>query len=123
MHFLVRYYLKGELKLENNECMLQDMGYEKFEKLVAMIGGKWKLRIIYMLASHEVLRYSELKRLVSGITHKMLTQQLRELEHDGLVFRKEYQQIPPKVEYSMTDMGRDLKIVVSSMHTWISKYL
>lgn len=76
-----------------------------------------------MLASHEVLRYSELKRLVSGITHKMLTQQLRELEHDGLVFRKEYQQIPPKVEYSITDMGRDLKIVVSSMHTWISKYL
>ncbi|MBQ8935833.1 MAG: winged helix-turn-helix transcriptional regulator [Oscillospiraceae bacterium] len=87
-----------------------------------MIGGKWKLRIVYMLAFHKVLRYGELKRLLSPVTHKMLTAQLRELEKDGLVSRKEYQQIPPKVEYSLTEMGRDLKPVVKEMYLWIAKY-
>lgn len=108
------------MKLES--CYLKDFGYEQFEKVVGMIGGKWKLRIIYMLAFHEVLRYGELKRLLSPITHKMLTTQLRELEKDGLVTRKEYQQIPPKVEYSMTKMGRDLQPVVKEIHDWITKY-
>ena len=108
------------MKTEN--CYLRAFGYEKFEKVVNMIGGKWKLRIIYMLAIHEVLRYGELKRLLSPITHKMLTAQLRELEKDGLVNRKEYQQIPPKVEYSLTPMGRDLRPVVKEMHTWIMRY-
>lgn len=87
-----------------------------------MIGGKWKLRIIYVLASHEILRYGELKRLLAPITHKMLTTQLKELEKDGLINRKEYQQIPPKVEYSLTQMGRDLKPVVKEMHAWIMQY-
>lgn len=103
-------------------CYLRDFGYEKFEKVVGMIGGKWKLRIIYMLASHEVLRYGELKRLLSPITHKMLTTQLKELEKDGLINRKEYHQIPPKVEYSMTKMGSDLQPIVKEIHNWISKY-
>lgn len=108
------------MKLE--PCYLKDFGYEKFEKVVNMIGGKWKLRIIYMLAFHEILRYGELKRLLSPITHKMLTTQLRELEKDGLITRKEYSQIPPKVEYSMTDMGRGLQPVVKEIYNWICKY-
>lgn len=103
-------------------CYLRDTGYEKFEKVVNMIGGKWKLRIIYMLAFHEILRYGELKRLLTPITHKMLSAQLKELERDGLVHRKEYQQIPPKVEYSLTQMGRDLKPVVKEMYQWITQY-
>ena len=82
------------MKLE--PCYLKDFGYEKFEKVFNMIGGKWKLRIIYMLAFHEILRYDELKRLLSPITHKMLTTQLRELEKDSLITHKEYSQIPPK---------------------------
>lgn len=108
------------MKLEN--CFLKDVGYAKFEKVVNMIGGKWKLRIIYVLAFHEILRYGELKRLLSPISHKMLTAQLKELEKDGLVNRKEYQQIPPKVEYSLTQMGRDLKPVVKEIHNWIIQY-
>ncbi len=108
------------MKMEN--CFLKDIGYEKFEKVVNMIGGKWKLRIIYVLAFHEVLRYGELKRLLSPITHKMLSTQLKELEKDGLVHREEYQQIPPKVEYSLTQMGRDLKPVVKEIHNWITQY-
>lgn len=108
------------MDIEN--CYLKDVGYEKFEKVVNMIGGKWKLRIIYVLALHEMLRYGELKRLLSPITHKMLATQLKELEKDGLVNRKAYEQIPPKVEYSLTKMGRDLKPVVKEMYHWITCY-
>ena len=108
--------------MEKESCYLKDFGYEKFERVVEMLGGKWKLRIIYMLAFHEVLRYGELKRLLSPITHKMLTTQLKELEKDGLILRTEYPQVPPKVEYSMTEMGRSLQPVVKEMYLWISKY-
>ena len=99
--------------MESKICFLKDLGYEKFETAVGMIGGKWKLRIIYMLAVHGGLRYGELKRLLSPITHKMLTAQLKELEQDGLINRKEYHQVPPKVEYSMTEMGKGLQAVHS----------
>lgn len=108
--------------MKEENCYLREFGYEKFEMVVGMIGGKWKLRIIYMLAMHEVLRYGELKRLLSPITHKMLTAQLKELEQDGLINRKEYHQVPPKVEYSMTEMGRGLQPVVKEMYQWIQRY-
>lgn len=74
------------------------------------------------MAFHEILRYGELKRLLSPITHKMLSTQLKELDKDSLINRKEYQQIPPKVEYSLTQMGRDLEPVVKEIHKWILKY-
>lgn len=77
--------------MKPDECFLKEFGYERFEKVVNMIGGKWKLRIIYVLAFHEILRYGELKRLLSPITHKMLSTQLKELDKDGLINRKEYQ--------------------------------
>ena len=108
--------------MEKESCYLRDFGYEKFEKVIDMIGGKWKLRVIYMLALHEVLRYNELKRLLAPITHKMLTAQLKELEKDGFIIRTEYPQVPPKVEYSMTQMGRDLEPLVKEIHKWICKY-
>lgn len=63
-------------------------------------------------------RFSDLCRSMSGITQKMLTQQLRELEQDGIVFRKVYPQVPPKVEYSITPLGRSLKPVVNAIHRW-----
>ena len=74
--------------MKKEPCYLQDFGYERFETIVRIIGGKWKLRIIYMLAFHEVLRYGELKRLLAPITHKMLTNQLKELEKMGLLFAR-----------------------------------
>ena len=70
--------------MKKEPCYLQDFGYERFETIVGMIGGKWKLRIIYMLAFYEVLRYGELKRLLAPITHKILISQLKELEKEGL---------------------------------------
>lgn len=108
--------------MKTEPCYLQEFGYERFESVIKMIGGKWKLRIIYMLAFHEVLRYGELKTLLSPITHKMLTAQLKELEKDGLVARKEYSQVPPKTEYSLTKMGQDLRPIVRELFLWISKY-
>lgn len=108
--------------MKDTDCFLQEFGYERFEHAVEIIGGKWKLRIIYMLAFHERLRYGELKRLLSPITHKMLSTQLKELEKDRLIIRKEYPQIPPKVEYFLSEMSKDLQPVVQEMFYWISKY-
>lgn len=69
-----------------------------------------------------MLRYGELKRLLAPITDKMLTNQLKELEKDGLIIRKEYPQVPSKVEYYMTEMGKGLRSVVKAMYEWIEKY-
>jgi Predicted transcriptional regulators len=89
-----------------------------FEYTLSIISGKWKMRIIYELGCEETLRYGELKRNVSYITHKMLSTQLKELENDGIIKRKEYPQIPPKVEYSLTEKGRTLFPIVEEMCTW-----
>lgn len=108
--------------MKKDECLLRDMGYTRFETVVGMIGGKWKLRIIFILAFHEVLRYGELKKILHPITHKMLSVQLKELENDGLVVRTEYPQVPPKVEYSLSDRGRDLRPIVKELNAWMIKY-
>lgn len=89
-----------------------------FEYTLAIIGGKWKMKIIYELACGSTLRYSELKRNISLITHKMLSSQLRELESDGIVTRKEYPQIPPKVEYSLSEKGLSLVPLMNEMCNW-----
>ena len=87
------------------------------EVTVNIIGGRWKLLILYHLFQG-VKRFSELQRAVSGITQKMLTQQLREMERDGLVHREVYPQVPPKVEYSLTGLGESLRSVVDAMSRW-----
>jgi DNA-binding HxlR family transcriptional regulator len=82
-----------------------------------VIGGKWKPLIMFLLVE-KTMRFSELQRNIVTITQKMLTEQLRELEHDGLVFRKVYPQVPPKVEYSITKYGKTLLPVLDTMHKW-----
>ncbi|PLX97854.1 MAG: transcriptional regulator [Desulfuromonas sp.] len=82
-----------------------------------LIGGKWKGVILWHL-SHKTLRFSQLKRRLPGITQKMLTQQLRELERDGLVHRQVFAEVPPRVEYSLTETGRTLKPTLEKMCAW-----
>lgn len=77
-----------------------------FDYTLSIIGGKWKMKIMYQLAFHGVTRYGELKRRVPGITYKVLTSQLNDLEHEGVIKRVEYDQTPPKVEYSLTPEAR-----------------
>ena len=89
-----------------------------FEYTLSIIGGKWKMRILYQLLHNGILRFNELKRRIPGITYKMLSSQLKELENDGLVLRKEYPQVPPKVEYSLSERGLSLMPVLNSMCDW-----
>ena len=87
------------------------------EFTLSFIGGKWKV-VIWWHLRKEMKRFGELKRLIPGVTQTMLTQQLRELEKDGIVHRKVYAEVPPRVEYSLTDFGRTLKPVVYPMVVW-----
>ncbi|AXF84406.1 putative HTH-type transcriptional regulator YybR [Ephemeroptericola cinctiostellae] len=82
-----------------------------------IIGGKWKALIIYHLING-TQRFNSLQRSMAGITQRMLTLQLRELEADGLIHREVYPVIPPKVEYSLTAFGRTLLPVIYAMHAW-----
>ena len=84
---------------------------------INIIGGKWKPIILHML-SEGTMRFGELKRNIPPVSQKMLTQQLRELEADGIVNRKVYAEVPPKVEYSLTDRGVTLKPVLQDLYTW-----
>lgn len=87
-----------------------------------VIGGKWKLLILWHLTNSS-MRFSQLMREMSGITQKMLTQQLRELEGDGLISRKVYPEVPPRVEYAMTPYGLSLKPVLTKMCEWGEKHI
>src|SRR5215831_10662855 len=91
------------------------------ETTLAVIGGRWKVLILQQLLGG-VRRFNELYRALAGITHKTLTQQLREMEADGIISRKVYPQIPPKVEYSLTPLGRTLKPVLTAMHNWAARH-
>lgn len=83
----------------------KDMNYRP-ELVLEKIGGKWKMPILWRLSQKNVWRYSELKRSLGAISHKMLSKQLKELEQEGLVMRIMYPVIPPKVEYGLTERGR-----------------
>lgn len=104
-------------KYENGEvCCLVDL-------TMRVIGGKWKAIILWHLHQGRVLRYGELKRALGKITHKMLTSQLRELESMDMVNRREYYQIPPKVEYSLTQRGESIIPILVSMCDWSREHI
>lgn len=94
-----------------------DEAWCPIERTLGVIGGVWKLIIIRELLTG-TKRYGYLHRTIGGVTHKMLTQQLRELERDGVLHREVYKQIPPKVEYSLTELGTRLAPILEAMHQW-----
>lgn len=92
------------------------------ESTIELIGGKYKALILWHL-SQNTLRFSELRKAISGVTAKMLTQQLRELEAQELIQREVFPIIPPKVEYSLTELGKSLLPILVAMRDWGAEYL
>lgn len=105
---------KAEISKEDIHCPV--------EATLSLIGGKYKSLIIWNLVG-KTLRFSELRRDIPSATPKMLTQQLRELEAAGLISRKVYAVVPPKVEYSLTPLGASLRPILESMYQWGASYL
>ena len=91
------------------------------EVAIKVIGGRWKLLVLQQLLSG-VKRFGELHQSLGTVSHRTLTHQLRELESDGIVRRKVYRQVPPKVEYSLTPLGETLKPVLKVIHDWAETY-
>ena len=91
------------------------------ETTLTLIGDKWKVLILRDLMN-KTLRFGELKRSIGTVSQKVLTAQLRDLEHDGLVHREVFAEVPPRVEYSLTDTGRSLEPVIDSMRIWGESY-
>ena len=94
---------------KNYECPL--------EMTIDLIGGKWKVLLLWHL-SGGVVRFNEFNRIFPGVSAKMLTQQLRDLEKNGFIHREVYPQVPPKVEYTLTDLGRTIIPILQEMNKW-----
>ena len=96
---------------------------ESMSRLQSVISGKWKILIIWYIAVYEVQRFHELQRRLDGITQATLTKQLRELEADGFLHRRVYPQVPPKVEYTLTEMGKRFVPILIQMKAWSDENL
>jgi DNA-binding HxlR family transcriptional regulator len=93
------------------------------EATLDVIGGKWKVVILFHLTHKGPHRFSELRRKIPGVSERMLTQQLREIEEDGIVHREVYPEVPPKVEYSLTDYGKTLRPITEVMCVWGQRHI
>ena len=133
------YYRIIEMSMTENSAVKAVMSYEEFLKQVKvgivtpkgncpvtpvllLFQAKWKNQVIYELCIHDKVRFGELKKALSGITNSMLATTLRSLEEDGIVSREQFNEIPPRVEYSFTEKGRDLLPVFYAMMNWGFKY-
>lgn len=123
---------------------MEELSYEEFIRLISegtskenalearkncpvnsvlnMLQGKWKNHVLFEMCAHEKVRFGGLKKALPDITNAMLTNTLRELEADGLVNRKQFNEIPPHVEYSLTEKGRDLMPIFYEIFSWGMKY-
>lgn len=114
---------------EPKECMSLSSRMEnkvfncEKELTLNIIGGKWKMLILWHLGREGTKRFGELKSLMPGITQRMLVNQLRELEEDHIVHREVYPVVPPKVEYSLTELGESLMPILEAMYDWGKQYL
>lgn len=88
------------------------------EYTIELLSGKWKMHVIWQVAKQEVIRFNELRRQLNGISNVMLAQTLQELEEAGVINRHQYNEIPPRVEYSLTELGQGLLPVFAVLETW-----
>ena len=103
------------------EDVTPDMAATGVEAAFRMLEGRWKMVIVFQLFDREVLRFSELERAIPGVSQKMLIQQLRDLERDGIVDRVVYPQVPPKVEYRLTAWGQAMCPALDALLEWAAQ--
>jgi len=109
--------------MKNDQLMTNETQLCAVDYAFKRIGGKYKARILWYLDMKKVLRYGELTRMLPDITTKMLTQTLRELEQDKLIIRQMYHEVPPKVEYSLSETGQELIPFIAHLHNWGKKQI
>ena len=103
------------------EDVTPEMAARGIEEAFRMLEGRWKMVILFQLFARPVLRFSELERAIPAVSQKMLIQQLRDLERDGIVERKVYAQVPPKVEYTLSEWGRALCPALDELLEWAAQ--
>jgi DNA-binding HxlR family transcriptional regulator len=118
---------RAALTLDQRSLMAKHKTYDcnggcPVEAALDRIGGKWKGILLYHLMSG-THRFNQLRRQLPSVTQRMLTKQLRELEKDGLIQRVVYPEVPPRVEYSLTALGRSLKPIINALRTWGENYV
>lgn len=96
---------------------------ESMCKFQSVISRKWKILIIWYISFYKMQRFNELQRRLDGITHATLANQLKELESDGLISRKAYPEVPPRVEYALTDLGESFVLLLKQMQAWSEENL
>ncbi len=119
--FYERYYRKGKRKMIKKYIEKANFEDTGFSYTLSLISGKHKMVILYCLMEFEVVRFNELKRYIKNVSDKTLSSNLKELEKNRLIIRKEYPQIPPKVEYSLSEMGKSLMGVLDQLCVWGEK--
>ena len=106
----------------SNRCISDEcLDATGFSYTLSLINGKYKMTILYTLMEFDVVRFNEMKKYIGKISYKTLSATLKELEADGLIHREEYPQIPPKVEYSLTERGKSLVPILDGMCEWGKK--
>ena len=111
--------------MSNKETLCESVGGKGcgLKKVINIVGGKWKIMILCVINRDEVVRYGDLRRAVFGITNTMLAQSLKELESDGLVIRKQYDEMPVRVEYSLSEKAKTLIPILLDLKKWGEKNL
>jgi DNA-binding HxlR family transcriptional regulator len=102
----------------NKQSLPRTCSTVELEEAIKAIEGRWKILILFHLFGAPVLRFSELRRAITGVSQKMLIQQLRDLEKDGIVERKVYPEVPPRVEYRLTKAGTALRPALKALQSW-----
>lgn len=106
--------------MKEKDCLKTVENFDKtgFNYTLSLVSGKYKLTVLYAIYRHKIIRFNELQRYLKIVSHKTLSNTLKELEKDGLITRKEYSLIPPKVEYSLSQMGKTFIPVLYKMCEW-----
>jgi len=109
----------ADVRVVETACAEEDSDAPcRVETAVGVISGKWKVLILWQLQERGTLRFAELQRTLDGVTHKVLSQQLRELERDGMVTRRVYAEVPPRVEYTLSALGETLRGPLAMFCEW-----